>query len=293
MNPRINTYDGVLDMKERIKMLRKAMDMTQQDFADHLGVKRNTVGQWECGINHVSNHYIVFICKEFNVNEEWLRNGSGDMFLSGCMPISNNKPSARLKLLRNTLNLTQQEFADRIGCKRNTVAKYEIDSSAPSTAVVSLICREFNVNEEWIRFGTGDMFLSHDISSSKASNRVKILRNTLDLTQREFGERICVKGTTIANYELGRNLPSDAIIFSICREFNVNEEWLRYGTGKIFKSDRDTAIVRLENLLASEPDDSFKHHFINKLADLSPSEWNSLEKAIDIFANITKNRTDQ
>lgn len=116
-------------------------------------------------------------------------------------------------------------------------------------------------------------------------DRIKKLRKTLDLTQREFGERIGVKGTTIANYELGRNEPGDAIIFSICREFNVNEEWLRTGSGEMFKSDRDTAIVRLENLLASEPDDSFKHHLINKLADLSPSEWNSLEKTIDIFSN--------
>ena len=369
MNPRINTYDGVLDMKERIKMLRKALDMTQQDFADHLGVKRNTVGQWECGINHVSNHSIVFICKEFNVNEEWLRNGSGDMFLSGCMPISNNKPSARLKLLRNTLNLTQQEFADRIGCKRNTVAKYEIDSSAPSTAVVSLICREFNVNEEWLRFGTGNIFtknefietyeisvrlkyLRHildisqqdfanslgisrgniaayevgknnpsqsvislicktydvnkewlrfgtgeifisDTQTSSFADRIKQLRHILGLTQQNFSDRLKIKRGAIANYEIGRNNPSDSVIALICREFNINEKWLCNGTGKIFKSDRDTAIVRLENLLASEPDDSFKHHFINKLADLSPGEWNSLEKAIDIFSNITKNRTDQ
>lgn len=270
-------------MKDRIKQLRRILNLTQDSFGSRISVKGNTVAQWESGRNDPPSVVISFICKEYNVNENWLRYGTGDMFTSS--DISNSKVSNRLKLLRNTLNLTQQEFADKIGCKRNTVAKYEIDSSAPSTAVVSLICREFNVNEEWIRFGTGDMFLSHDISSSKASNRVKILRNTLDLTQREFGERICVKGTTIANYELGRNLPSDAIIFSICREFNVNEEWLRNGTGEIFKSDRDTAVVRLENLLASEPDNSFKHHFINKLADLSPSEWNSLEKTIDIFSN--------
>lgn len=123
--------------------------------------------------------------------------------------------------------------------------------------------------------------------------RLKKLRKALDLTQQKFADKIGMKQNTIAQYEIGRTVPSDAIIFSICREFNVNEEWLRNGTGEMIKSDRGTAIVRLENLLASEPDDSFKHHFINKLADLSPGEWNSLEKAIDIFSNITKNRTDQ
>lgn len=66
----------------------------------------------------------------------------------------------RLKKLRKELDLTQQEFADRIGSKRNTIAKYETDTNIPSAAVVSLICREFNVNEEWLRNGTGEMFIT-------------------------------------------------------------------------------------------------------------------------------------
>lgn len=64
----------------------------------------------------------------------------------------------RLKILRKTLGLTQQEFADRIGSKRNTVAKYETDANTPSTAVISLICREFKINEDWLRTGEGEMF---------------------------------------------------------------------------------------------------------------------------------------
>lgn len=118
--------------------------------------------------------------------------------------------------------------------------------------------------------------------------RIKMLRKALDLTQQKFAERLGVKRNTVGQWECGINALTDQVITSICREFNVNEEWLRNGTGEMIKSDRDTAIVRLENLLASEPDDSFKHHFINKLADLSPGEWNSLEKAIDIFSNKKK-----
>lgn len=65
----------------------------------------------------------------------------------------------RLKQLRKVLGLTQQQFADRIGSKRNTIAKYETNTNIPSSAVISLICREFNVNEHWIRSGEGTMFL--------------------------------------------------------------------------------------------------------------------------------------
>lgn len=64
----------------------------------------------------------------------------------------------RLKELRKTLNLTQQEFADKIGVKRNTIAQYESGRNAPIDAVVTLICRTYGVNETWLRTGEGEMF---------------------------------------------------------------------------------------------------------------------------------------
>jgi len=64
----------------------------------------------------------------------------------------------RLKKLRRTLELTQQEFADKIGSKRSTIAKYETGSNIPSAAVISLICKEFDVNEDWLKTGDGEMF---------------------------------------------------------------------------------------------------------------------------------------
>ena len=65
---------------------------------------------------------------------------------------------SRIKELRNFLDLTQQKFADRLGIQRGIIGKYEVDVSAPSDAVISLICREFNVREAWLRDGTGEMF---------------------------------------------------------------------------------------------------------------------------------------
>jgi len=56
----------------------------------------------------------------------------------------------------------------------------------------------------------------------------------LDLTQQKFGERIGIKGNTVAQYELGRNEPIDAVVSLICREFGVSKEWLRNGEGEMF-----------------------------------------------------------
>lgn len=65
----------------------------------------------------------------------------------------------RIKQLRKVLGLTQEKFANRLSMKRNTIANYEIGRNEPIDAVISLMCREFNVNEEWLRTGEGDMFV--------------------------------------------------------------------------------------------------------------------------------------
>lgn len=64
----------------------------------------------------------------------------------------------RLKELRKALGLTQQEFADRIGVHRGNIATYETRDGSPGSSVITLICREFGVREEWLRTGEGPMF---------------------------------------------------------------------------------------------------------------------------------------
>ena len=64
----------------------------------------------------------------------------------------------RIRQLRRKLDMTQQEFADRIGLKRNTIANYETGRNEPVSSVINLICREFGVSEKWLRTGQGEMF---------------------------------------------------------------------------------------------------------------------------------------
>lgn len=69
-------------MKDRIKKIRRELDLTQQEFADRLGVKRGAIANYEVGRNEPVDSIIALICREFHVREEWLRNGTGDMFSS-------------------------------------------------------------------------------------------------------------------------------------------------------------------------------------------------------------------
>lgn len=74
----------------------------------------------------------------------------------------------RLKKLRKVLNLTQQEFADRIGISRGNIATYETREGSPGNSVINLICREFNVSEAWLRTGEGEMFVPNPASELEA-----------------------------------------------------------------------------------------------------------------------------
>ena len=92
----------------------------------------------------------------------------------------------RIRLLRHTLGLTQQKFADKLGIKGNAISQYESGRNAPIDAVISLICREFNVNEEWQRTGNGEMFVQRTRADELSSFVDQLLQSEPDDIRRRF-----------------------------------------------------------------------------------------------------------
>ena len=66
---------------ERVKAIRKAKEMTMEKFGKRLGVTRTAISNIESGNRGVTEQMLTSICREFNVNEDWLRNGVGEMFI--------------------------------------------------------------------------------------------------------------------------------------------------------------------------------------------------------------------
>lgn len=70
-----------MNVNSRIKLLRKALGLTQAAFAEKIGLKQAAIGLYENEQRNVLDRTISDICRAFDVNEEWLRNGTGEMFI--------------------------------------------------------------------------------------------------------------------------------------------------------------------------------------------------------------------
>ena len=126
------------------------------------------------------------------------------------------------------------------------------------------------------------------------NERIKQLRKHLGLNQTEFGARIGVKQTTIAGYERGASTPLDAVVSAICREFNVNENWLRTGEGQMFiQVSRDEEIAAfIGDVLSGETGD-FRRRLISVLSRLDTDQWELLEHIAEELAQIEKEGAEQ
>lgn len=104
------------------------------------------------------------------------------------------------------------------------------------------------------------------------------MRKELNLTQRALADAVGVKQNTIAQYEIGRNEPQNAVITLICKKYSVNETWLRTGEGEMFvQRTRSQEIVDFMGELV-QTDNEFKRRFVAALARLDEKDWALIEK---------------
>ena len=94
--------------------------------------------------------------------------------------------------------------------------------------------------------------------------RLKKLRKEKGLTQEQFAERIGIKRNSYTNYEIGRNVPIDAVIHAICREYGASEKWLRTDWVKGVFADENAKIQQKTLLM---------------LCGLTADQWKRMESA--------------
>ena len=99
----------------------------------------------------------------------------------------------RIALVRKSLGLTQEKFAEQVGLSRNFMWMIESGTRVPSDRTISDICREFNVNETWLRTGEGEMFNQITRSEKITSFLTEITEDEGDDFKRRFVEMLAEK----------------------------------------------------------------------------------------------------
>lgn len=117
-------------------------------------------------------------------------------------------------------------------------------------------------------------------------DRIAEVRKSFGLTQKDFGEKIGVAANTVTNYESGNRTPLDTVLVSICREFNVSEEWLRTGAGEMFVNlSKDEKILAYTSKLLNGEDTAQKR-IISVLLEMTEDECEVWEQFLDKMISL-------
>jgi transcriptional regulator with XRE-family HTH domain len=146
---------------------------------------------------------------------------------------------------------------------------------------VSIVNIFFANNIDRVSFRIYNLIACREVCILKS--RIKQIRKDTGLTQSEFGEKIGVKGNTVTTYETGARVPSDAVIHSICREFNISELWLRTGEGEPhIQRDEDEEFLEVMEQIHMSDDDLIKR-IIKAYWFMEDDEKAAIRKLIDGF----------
>lgn len=238
------------DINQRIKEVRQALNLSQRAFGEKLGVSRGVLNNIESNVVEAKPLFIRHICSVYHVDPIWLETGEGEMF---SLDESKQTLADRIRLVRKSLEMTQQEFGDSLGVNRSIIKNYELSIVSPTNIFIEHLCMKHSINKDWILTGTGDM-LSHESSDPAVGipQRIRELRKHLNMTQAEFGESLGVSREVINTYEHGKVLPPHTIIELLRFKHNVNPNWLNSGEGEMFLSVDDASETAAHEMLFGE-----------------------------------------
>ena len=114
---------------------------------------------------------------------------------------------------------------------------------------------------------------------SEINTRIAAVIQASGLTKTAFAEKLNVSQSFISRLAIGASAPSDRTIVDICREFGVNERWLRTGEGEMLMHlSREEEIMRFAATVVRDPSSEFQRRFVSVLARLTPEQWQLMEQ---------------
>jgi len=253
-------------VSEKIKLVRESFNMSMPKFASRVGVSKNTVYRWEKGKFMPEKQQLEKIAQAFEMPADWFFADAETVpfnaVIKGELPIKNNCSmitvddsvssgkisimGAKIKYLRKNNEMSQSEFADKIGVHKNTVYYWEKEIHIPTENQLEKIVEVFDLPADWILIDT-----ENDLINA-VGERIKYVRESNDMSHVKFSAKIGVDKKTVPQWERGSFIPTKAKLLKIAELFNVSIDWLRFGIGTEkdeFKGERtDFKAVEIKEL---------------------------------------------
>lgn len=138
-------------LDNNLKWCRENLEMTQEELGFVFGLSRKTISGWETANNPIPFNKLIKFCNLYGYSLDFVigitrNNKRYDN------PIKTNKKEIgkRLKELRNSLNLSQLNFADKVGLSQTTYSHYETGLNLITTINAYSICKTYNVSMDWL-----------------------------------------------------------------------------------------------------------------------------------------------
>lgn len=126
-----------------------------------------------------------------------------------------------------------------------------------------------------------------------SSSRLKCLRQTLGMTQVDFGLKVGVKRGVITNLESGITELQDPLLSLVCSVFNARREWLETGEGEMFEpKDAEAPFYDAMGIITNDEPDSFRKRFVIALAELDDAGLDAMEQFIRNLIRDTGTKKD-
>ena len=151
-------------MQKRFTVLREYYGLSQAQFAQKIHVSPGFIANIETGRTNVSERTVDAVCNAFPIRREWLVEGEGEMFTgeSKHEPVDKKGVENRVRAVRQEAELTQEEFAKKIGYSKIQIHSGERGKVMPSNQFLEKVANVFSVSYEWLMTGKGQRRASED-----------------------------------------------------------------------------------------------------------------------------------
>lgn len=129
-----------MNINERVRQVRKKLNMTQTEFGTRLSITQNHLSGVEIGRRDVSDRIIKIMCHEFNINEHWLRTGEGEMFVQPTTfsldeeAKKNNLSELEIAIMRSYMSL-DRDTRNKLMDELETIFRKKISSEIAASTV--------------------------------------------------------------------------------------------------------------------------------------------------------------